>query len=604
VQTSNGPVAADTAAGGRPRTPVLLSVNVGMPKNVPWHGKTVFTGVWKAPVTGPRLVRRLNIDGDGQGDKMGHGGEQRAVLVYQVQSYDHWRSHLGRDDLAYGQFGENLTVDGLPDDEVCIGDRYRIGEAEFEVTQPRVTCYRVGMRLGEPEMPALLVSHHRPGFYMRVITEGRIQAGDAIAKTRTGPGALSVADTDALLYLPGRDRAKLRVALQVPALSPGWQGSFRDLLAAADAGAGPSPDAASAGAAPAWPGFRKLRVTRVERETEQVASIYLSPADDGAATLPAARAGQYLTLRVSGAGQPAPVRSYSLSGPGDDSGTYRISVKREPHGVVSGYLNGDLRPGEILEAAAPRGDFVLDEGTGPVLLISAGIGVTPVLSMLHQLAAARSKRETWWLHGARGPGEDPFAAEAGGLLAVLPNAREHVFYSAATAAECRAARAADGRLTKAALAGLGIPPGASAYVCGPASFMADMRTALTAMGLGQEAVHAELFGSLPSSTPGISGQPSPPPHQPPGPPATGPLVTFARSGITAPFGDDRHSVLDLADACDVPARWACRAGVCHTCVTPLLSGDITYSPDPLELPAGGQVLICCARPAADLVLDM
>ena len=238
--------------------PVLLSVNIGMPKDVPWQGKTVHTGVWKYPVTA-RMVRRLNIDGDGQGDLNGHGGEQRAVLVYQIESYRHWQHHFGRDDFGYGQFGENLTVDGLPDDEVCIGDRYRIGEAEFEVTQPRVTCYRVGLRMGEPQLPALLVSHHRPGFYMRVITEGHIQAGDQIIKTRTGPHALTVADTDALLYLPGRDPAKLRDAVQIPALSPGWQGSFRDLLAAARWHAGE--------AGPAWPAFRQLRVAKVVPET-------------------------------------------------------------------------------------------------------------------------------------------------------------------------------------------------------------------------------------------------------------------------------------------------------------------------------------------------
>src|SRR6516225_1715514 len=213
-------------------TPTLLSVNVGLPKNVAWRDQTVYTGVWKQPVDGPAMVRRLNIDGDGQGDTNGHGGEQRAVLVYQIQAYRHWAEYFGRDDFGYGQFGENLTVDGLPDDEVCIGDRYRIGEAEFEVTQPRVTCYRVGMRLGEPQLPALLVAHHRPGFYLRVLTEGRIQAGDAIVKTSTGPEALSVADTDALLYLPGPDTGKLHAALRIPALSPGWQGSFRDMLAA------------------------------------------------------------------------------------------------------------------------------------------------------------------------------------------------------------------------------------------------------------------------------------------------------------------------------------------------------------------------------------
>src|SRR6266511_2938345 len=213
------------------RMPVLLSVNVGMPRNVPWHGKTVYTGVWKHPVDGPAMVRRPNIDGDGQGDTNGHGGEQRAVLVYQIQSYRHWQDHFGRDDFSYGQFGENITVAGLSDDEVCIGDRYRIGQADFEVTQPRVTCYRVGLRLGEPDLPALLVSHHHPGFYLRVITEGHIQAGDQIVKTRTGPHALTVADTDALLYLPHRDRAKLGLAVQIPALSPGWQDSFHDLLA-------------------------------------------------------------------------------------------------------------------------------------------------------------------------------------------------------------------------------------------------------------------------------------------------------------------------------------------------------------------------------------
>src|SRR6266436_8320057 len=205
-------------AGGSHRTPQLLSVNVGLPRDVPWQGKTVYTGVWKQPVPGPVMVRRLNIDGDGQGDTNGHGGEQRAVLVYQIQSYEHWQRHFGREDFSYGQFGENLTVDGLPDDEVCIGDRYGIGEAEFEVTQPRVTCYRVGLRLGAPELSALLVSHHRPGFYMRVLREGRIRAGDRIVKARTGPGALSVAEVDALLYLPGRDRAKLRAAVRIPAL--------------------------------------------------------------------------------------------------------------------------------------------------------------------------------------------------------------------------------------------------------------------------------------------------------------------------------------------------------------------------------------------------
>lgn len=224
--------------------------------------------------------------------------------------------------------------------------------------------------------------------------------------------------------------------------------------------------------------------------------------------------------------------------------------------------------------------------------------------MLHELAASGSDREVRWIHTARSPREHPLATEAHALVASLPHAREHVFYSAATPDEYRRTHATPGRLTTDKLIALAIPADASAYVCGPASFMADVRAALTAAGVNSAAVHTELFGALPSITPGLTGQSERPPHQPPGPLATGPSVTFARSGITTPYPASRGSVLELADACDVPARWSCRTGVCHTCVTPLLSGEVTYSPSPLEPPDDGQVLICCARPDTDIVLDM
>ena len=214
----------------------LLSVNVGLPQDVPWHGQVVHTAVWKRPVEGQQQVRRLNIDGDGQGDLAGHGGEQRAVFVYQMESYEFWREQLGRDDFEYGQFGENLTVRGLADDQVCIGDRYQIGEALFEVTQPRVTCYRVGIRMNDPRIPALLVSHHRPGFYFRVLREGAVQAGDEIMQVAAGPQAMTVAEIDALLYLPGHPRDRVLSALQIPALPDGWKASFREIADQAERG--------------------------------------------------------------------------------------------------------------------------------------------------------------------------------------------------------------------------------------------------------------------------------------------------------------------------------------------------------------------------------
>src|SRR3954452_20146364 len=211
------------------------------------------------------MVRRLNIAGDGQGDLAGHGGEHRAVMVYQIASYRYWETYFGRNDFTYGQFGENFTVDGLADDEVCIGDRYRIGGALFEVTQPRVTCYRVGIRMENPAMPTLLVAHHRPGFYFRVLEEGSVEAGDAIVKAADGRERLTVAQIDALLYLPGKSRTQLERALRVPALSEGWQGSFRELL--------PNPPDAP----PAWTGFRPLRVAEIRPESTTVTSFRLVP---------------------------------------------------------------------------------------------------------------------------------------------------------------------------------------------------------------------------------------------------------------------------------------------------------------------------------------
>src|SRR5436190_16349873 len=266
----------DHAAGAGPAG-TLLSVNVGMPKEVPWQGRTVFTGVFKDPVSGPRRVRKLNVDGDGQGDVGGHGGEQRAVFVYQIDSYRYWENELGRSDFVYGQFGENFTVEGLGDDEVCIGDRYRIGTALFEVTQPRVTCYRVGLRMDDPRIPALLVSHRRPGFYFRVLEEGEVQAGDEIFRVSSGEERMTVAEIDALLYLPGHPRQPMLRALRIGALSPGWQSSFRALLDG-------EPGAGNAGLAltsppPAWSGFRRLTVTAIARESDNVASIRLEDAD-------------------------------------------------------------------------------------------------------------------------------------------------------------------------------------------------------------------------------------------------------------------------------------------------------------------------------------
>ena len=584
--------------------PRLLSVNVGLPRDVTWNGKTVHTGIWKSPVEGRRIVLKLNIVGDAQGDLGGHGGEQRAVFVYQMDSYHYWEGVLGRNDFAFGQFGENFTVEGLSDHEVCIGDRYRIGGAEFEVSQPRVTCYRVGIRMNEPHMPALLVAHRRPGFYFRVLQEGEVGAGDDIVKTTDGPERISVADVDALLYLPGHSSEQLQRTLRIPALSKGWQGSFQamleqDLSHKTTVG---NPGLAYEEPAPAWPGFRQMQVAKIHKESDSVTSFILSPVDGQ--PLPLFQAGQFVVLRLLvDPGKPPVLRSYSLSDlPAADH--LRISVKSEVNGIGSSFLCNRAREGDLLDVSAPRGIFTLRPSQNPVVLLSAGVGATPVMSMLHSLAAERSQREIWWIYGARNRAEHPFAEESRSLLKQLSHGRGYIVYSRPAATDQVGADFdAPGHIDTALLERIGVSQGSDFYLCGPSSFLQNMRDGLRNWGVLAGNVHTEIFGSLEAITPGMA-QVVHTPHLPQGPPGSGPPVSFARSGITAAWDRKFASLLELAEACDVPVRWSCRAGVCHTCMTGLIGGSITYNPEPLERPAPGNVLVCCSQPNTGVTLDL
>jgi ferredoxin-NADP reductase/MOSC domain-containing protein YiiM/ferredoxin len=586
----------------------LLSVNVGLPNDIAWRGQTVHTAVWKRAVSGPRMARRLNLDDDGQGDLIGHGGEHRAVFVYQIDCYRYWQRELGRDDFSFGQFGENFTVEGLPDDEVCIGDRYRIGSALFEVTQPRVTCYRIGIRMNEPRMAALLVSHGRPGFYFRVLEEGEVEAGEEIIKVTSGAEQMTVAQANALLYLPGHRREELERALRIVALSTGWKSSFQALLqqelsaGPASGNPGLAPSDVSL-APPAWKGFRPMQVTAKARESVDVISLVFDPAD--ALSLATPQPGQFIVLRLQPKRAASPLmRSYSLSG-APNAVQYRISIKCEIAGAASTYLDGQIDIGDILEVSAPRGSFTLKPGERPLVLASAGIGVTPVLAILHALAAKPSTREIWWLYGARNGRHHPFAGESCALLRLLPHGRSRIWYSRPTP-EDRPGTDFDfhGHLAVACFDELNIPREADFYLCGPTAFMRAVSTDLAAWGVSRARMYTEVFGSGESSMPGIVNSHHRPPHSPVAPVGTGPLVSFARSNLSLHWHPKYRSLLELAEACDVPVRWSCRTGVCHRCESGLVAGAVDYRPDPLESPAEGNVLICCSQPRGDVVIDL
>lgn len=581
----------------------LVSVNVGMPKDVPWQGQVVYTSVWKAPVQGRVMARRLNIDGDGQGDLAGHGGEHRAVMVYQLESYRYWEAFLGRPPLEPGSFGENLTVDGLPDSEVCIGDRFRIGNALLEVTQPRVTCYRVGMRLQEPRMPSLLVSHKRPGFYCRVIEEGLIGAGDAITRELSGSD-VSITEIDALLYLSDHPRDALARAVQIPALSKGWRDSLAAILTTAPDVRGATGLAPPPKDEPAWNGFRDVKVRSTRFESASVRSFILEAADG--APLPPARGGQFIVIRVTPPPPHLPlVRSYSLSD-ATTPGQYRISVKRAD-GEGSVYLHTHIRDGDRLSISAPRGSFFLGNDDAPLVLWSAGIGITPVLAMLRELAGdpGAHTRKIYWIHGARSGDENAFAAEVGGLLGRFDKAGRLVAFSQPLATD-GLGRDYDipGHITAAALQKLAVPLDARVYLCGPMPFMTDARAGLRAAGFAEAHIFSELFGGVEALRPGLVGTVSRPPHLPANAATEGALVTFVRSGLTVHWDKKYASLLELAEACDVPVRWSCRSGVCHNCETAMIDGDVSYFAEPLQPPADGRILICCSSPSHDVELDL
>jgi ferredoxin-NADP reductase/ferredoxin len=348
---------------------------------------------------------------------------------------------------------------------------------------------------------------------------------------------------------------------------------------------------------PAWPGLRPFRVAESRLESAAVRSFVLEPVDGEA--LPGFLPGQFVALKLQTSdGSPALLRSYSLAAPADER-RYRIAVKREVGGLASGLLHEGVAVGDVLEVGAPRGDFTLDvDGTEPVVLLSAGVGVTPVLAMLGALATARSKRPVWWVHGARSGADHSFAAEARELVSTLAAGRSHVLYSRPRPDDQQGLDYDEpGRIDLDSLIGVGIPRDADFYLCGPSALLRELTAALLGWGVAPERLHRELFGPEPRED-------APDPHPPAGTAGSGPEIAFTRSALTIPWDDRFGSLLELAEACDVPADWSCRTGVCHRCESGLVDGEADYEPQPLDLPAPGQVLLCCARPRGPVTIDL
>lgn len=201
----------------------LLSVNVSLPQAVPYRDGTVLTGIFKKPVGGRVMLRRLNLDGDGQADRAVHGGVDKAAYAYPHEHYAYWSRELGRTDFAFGQFGENFTVEGMPEDVVCIGDVFRIGAATVQVTQPRAPCHKLGIRMGMEAFPKVFMASGRTGFYLKVLEEGAVGAGDAFERIRAGAGGVTVRGLWHLAYVDRENLQGAKEALRIPTLAPEWR---------------------------------------------------------------------------------------------------------------------------------------------------------------------------------------------------------------------------------------------------------------------------------------------------------------------------------------------------------------------------------------------
>ena len=579
----------------------LKSVNVSIPKEVPHDGKTVTTGIFKEKVEGRVMLRRLNLEGDGQADLWGHGGAFRAVYAYSLENYDYWARELGRDDFAIGQFGENFTVAGMLDDEVCVGDIFRIGGALVEISQPRIPCYKLALKMGIEGFQNRFLESGRVGFYFRVLEEGEVGAGEEVVLVKRDSRAMTVREISNLLYFDKENLEATRQALHIPALSHGWKGSFAGRLAKAET------------STEGRKGLRSFVVARKEPESEPITSFYLVP-EDGA-PLPGFVPGQFLTLELDLPGQPRPViRTYSLTERSNPE-YYRLSIKREPapadepdlpEGLSSNHFHDQVEVGTTLRAGAPRGKFHLDpDGERAVVLLSGGVGLTPMISMLDAIVQSDAARPVWFVHGSRNGREHAMGAHVRRLAEENENVHVHIRYSRPDPDDVEG-RDYDsrGRIDMALLKQILPFDDFDFFICGPTPFMRSLYCGLLSLGMSESRIHYEFFG--PGSMLTEQSKPAGPVAVPTAEAELtgGTQVTFARSGVTAGWDPACESILDLAERHGLNLAYSCRSGICHTCMCELTEGEVEYLDEPLDEPDPGHVLICCSLPKTNLVLEV
>jgi len=581
----------------------LISINVSMPKTVYHQGRLVNTGIFNEPVAGRVMVRKLNVDGDGQADLKVHGGVYKAVYIYDIENIRYWRKVLDRNDIGYGHFGENFTVEGMLDDRIHIGDVFRIGSVLLEVTQPRVPCFKLEIKMELPGFSQKFLASGRLGFYCRVVQEGEVEAGDSIERIQVGPEKIAVQEFARLYYFDTQNIEKIHRILRIPALPPGWSRAFGKLLETAGKKGKKRKTLERA-----WQGFRPFIVSQKVPESQSMTSFYLMPEDRE--PLPPYMPGQFLTFKLNIPGIPRPViRTYTLSDCPCHTEYYRITVKREPQPedpeIISGsnYFHDMVEAGTRLQVAASRGDFFLDpKEETPVVLLSGGVGMTPMISMLNAIVDSGNKRPVWFIHGTRNGLHHAMGEHMRQIVAEHDNITVHIRYSRPRPEDIQG-RDYDsiGHVTVNLLKELLPDNDMDFYLCGPPPFMHSLIKDLWEWDVPEHRIRFEVFGPdalmLEGARPKRRQKKKTVEEE-------NYKIIFSQSQITAQWDPESENLLNFAEEQGVFPDFSCRAGICQTCGYGLLEGQVDYNFDPLAPPYPGQVLLCCTRPKSDLVIDV
>lgn len=564
----------------------LLAVSVGKPQEIDMQGKKVLTSMIKTPLDGPVFIHSKGPEGD---QPAVHPG---AVYAISSEHYDYWAKELNRDkkEWSFGHFGENLTLQGIEETQIRIGDRFKIGNSvELQVISCRIPCSKLAWRMGQSdEFLRLFQASGKTGFYLDVLKEGHIQAGDSIEHIQADKEAMTLADlSHFIVTLDQATEEQLHHALSHEHLGiPGRNKFMKKLVMLKDLGR------IKEGR---WTGWREFILDNVIDESNDVKSFILKPTDGKG--IGGYRAGQFLTCKIPH------VRTWTISDYDPTQEHYRISIKKA--GDASSLMH-QMEKGATLLAKAPNGSFALDRSTEkPVILISAGIGITPMIAMLkaHLERDLKPYPCLYFVHATQNSATHSFQNEVKEAIHGKENVKILNYYSNPLPGDSYDVK---GRFKIADLDALmegnkfhfgnkwhDWPKQEGLfYICGPASFQDGVQKALEEWGVKEERIFTESFSPLSGEPLGVKAESS---H-----------VTFSKSGIVAEWSEKEDlTLLELAEKFGIAAPYACRMGACETCECLLQKGAVFYEHGALGKRRENSVLTCSAKPgSSELTIEL